>query len=692
MATDKNKSIPAADKYRLADLVDLPLIQKMVDAHYRAAGMPMGIIDALDGSILVGAGWQEICVKFHRANPASRRRCEESDNYMKDHLAKGKTCAYKCANGLWDIGIPIIVADRHLATMFLGQFFYEGEAPDREFFKRQAREFGYATDDYLAALDKIPAFNREKVEYILAYNNALAGFISDIAEHATERKRIEKERLANLRFLESIDRVNRAVQGTDNPEKIMSDVLETMLSIFGSDRAWLLYPCDPGAPSWRVPMERTRPEYPGAQKTGIEVPLDPDIADIFRTMLAADGPVTFGRGAKLPMMEEITKRFQVQSQIVMTLYPGVDKPWLLGMHQCSYPRAWTKEEENIFQEIGRRLGFVLTNLLMFRNLRESETKYRRIVDTANEGIWMIGEDLKTTFVNKRMAELIGYRAEEMAGLPMADFMFEEDRPEHFKTIENRRRGISENYERRLRRKDGQPVWAMVSASPVFDDGNHFKGSFAMFTDITERKHIQEELQNSYAKLQRSFGGIINAITMIVETRDPYTAGHQRRVSLLAAAIAKELGISDEMTHNISVGAALHDIGKIYVPAEILSKPTAISPLERDIIRLHPQGGYDILKNIEFPSSVAQIALQHQERIDGSGYPRGLSGNDILFEVKIVSVADVVEAMTFNRPYRGAIGKEKALAEIVKGKGILYEPAAVDACIKLFQENNFSFKE
>ena len=170
--------------YRLSDLLDLTIIQKMADAHYLAAGMPIGIIDAIDGSILVGSGWQDICVKFHRANPVSLQRCRESDNYIKGRLVEGEACHYKCKNGLWDIGMPIVVAGRHLATMFLGQFFYKGEAPDREYFIQLAHQFGFDVDDYLAALDRVPVFSREKVGYILDYDKALVSFIADLAEHA----------------------------------------------------------------------------------------------------------------------------------------------------------------------------------------------------------------------------------------------------------------------------------------------------------------------------------------------------------------------------------------------------------------------------------------------------------------------------------------------------------------------------
>lgn len=168
--------------YRLSDLLDLTMIQKMADAHYRAAGMPIGVIDAMDGSIIVGSGWQDICVKFHRTNVVSRQRCRESDISITERLVPGEACRYKCKNGLWDIGLPIVVAGRHLATMFLGQFFCEGEVADREYFTRQALEFDFDVDDYLAAVDQVPVFSREKLDYILEYNKALVSFIADLAE------------------------------------------------------------------------------------------------------------------------------------------------------------------------------------------------------------------------------------------------------------------------------------------------------------------------------------------------------------------------------------------------------------------------------------------------------------------------------------------------------------------------------
>jgi PAS domain S-box-containing protein len=242
-------------EYRLAELLDMTLLQKMADAHYRAAGMPVGIIDAIDGSILVGAGWQDICVKFHRARPLSLQRCRESDNYIKAGLVEGEACRYKCANGLWDIGIPIVVSGRHLATMFLGQFFYEGETPDREFFIRQARQFDFAVEDYLAALDRVPVFSRDKVDYILEYDKALVRFIADLAENA--RGRIEADAIirASERKFHAVFEQAYQFLGVLSVEGRLLEVNRTALRQSGVAAADVL-----GRPFWETPWWAHSPD------------------------------------------------------------------------------------------------------------------------------------------------------------------------------------------------------------------------------------------------------------------------------------------------------------------------------------------------------------------------------------------------------------------------------------------------
>jgi len=185
--------------------------------------------------------------------------------------------------------------------------------------------------------------------------------------------------------------------------------------------------------------------------------------------------------------------------------------------------------------------------------------------------------------------------------------------------------------------------------------------------------------------------VIEALENAVEVRDPYTAGHQRRVADLGRAIAIQMDLSEDAIDGIKIGGILHDIGKIYVPTDILMKPRSLTPLEFDLIKLHPQVGYDVLKAIDFPWPVPKIILQNHERLDGSGYPQGLLADQILIEAKILGVADVVEAMASHRPYRPALGIDKALEEISQQQGVLYSTEVVKACLCLFRDQNYIFK-
>ncbi|MBU1399358.1 MAG: HD domain-containing phosphohydrolase [Pseudomonadota bacterium] len=208
---------------------------------------------------------------------------------------------------------------------------------------------------------------------------------------------------------------------------------------------------------------------------------------------------------------------------------------------------------------------------------------------------------------------------------------------------------------------------------------------------TKRKEAEEQLKENFERLKKSMSGIIQAIALTVETRDPYTSGHQIRVAKLAMMIAGEMNLSPDQTEGIKMAAEIHDIGKLSVPAEILSKPSKLSDIEFQLIKIHPDAGYKIIKDIEFSWPIAEIIVQHHERIDGSGYPKGLKGEEILLDARILAVADVVEAIASHRPYRPAYGIDIAIEEISKNKGILYDTDVVDACLKLFNEKGFMFE-
>ena len=203
--------------------------------------------------------------------------------------------------------------------------------------------------------------------------------------------------------------------------------------------------------------------------------------------------------------------------------------------------------------------------------------------------------------------------------------------------------------------------------------------------------IKAERDQAHGALGKTLLQTVEAVARVVEMRDPYTSGHQRRVADLASSIAAELGLDAHRIEGVRVGALLHDIGKIAVPTEILTRPGRLSDIEYGMIKGHPQAGHDILKDVSFPWPVREMILQHHERLDGSGYPHGLKGARIVLEARILAVADVVEAMTTHRPYRAGLGIDKALAEIEQGQGNLYDPAAVEACLRLFREKGFHWE-
>jgi HD-GYP domain-containing protein (c-di-GMP phosphodiesterase class II) len=217
-----------------------------------------------------------------------------------------------------------------------------------------------------------------------------------------------------------------------------------------------------------------------------------------------------------------------------------------------------------------------------------------------------------------------------------------------------------------------------------------RGYRGIHRDVTERRKAEEEVQRTYSKLESTVESVIQAIALTVEMRDHYTAGHQQRVKQLACAIAREMQLPNDQIQVIGVAGLLHDLGKIFVPVEILTKPGNLTEIEFAIIKTHPQSAYDVLAGIEFPWPIAEVVFQHHERMNGSGYPVGLQGVEITSEARILAVADVVEAMTFHRAYRPALGLEAALREIVRKKESLYDSRVVEACLEVFLDRGFAW--
>jgi putative nucleotidyltransferase with HDIG domain/PAS domain S-box-containing protein len=284
--------------------------------------------------------------------------------------------------------------------------------------------------------------------------------------------------------------------------------------------------------------------------------------------------------------------------------------------------------------------------------------------------------------------MLGYEREDLLGQPFASACLYSkpdgrsvpppERAFHATLRDGRRRDGTGIYHR----PDGEGFPVQCTCSAI-TEGEQITGAVITFRDITERVE-------AHAAMRRAFEGSVNALANTVEARDPYTSGHQLRVAMLACTIAQEMGLPRERIEVLRIAGGLHDIGKIRIPAEILSKPTRLLDIEFDFIKIHPQVGYDIIRTVEFPGQVAEIVLQHHERMDGSGYPQGLQGGELLLESRILSVADVVEAMVSHRPYRPGLGVEKALDEITSNRGVRYDAGAVEACVNLFTKKDFKF--
>ena len=320
--------------------------------------------------------------------------------------------------------------------------------------------------------------------------------------------------------------------------------------------------------------------------------------------------------------------------------------------------------------------------------KQAEELFKKLFTDSPNAIFII-QNGKFKLINPQFVRESGFSEEELLNKDSFKLVYPDDKEMVREiVIKNLKEGLSSPFEYRIIRKSGEVRWALQVVTSTTHQGE--RAVLGNFKDITEIRQVQKELQQSYEKLQKTMEGTINIVAKIVETRDPYTAGHQLKVSKLATAIAREMKLPPDKIEGIRIASLVHDIGKISIPAEILSKPIKLNEIEYSLIKDHSQIGYDILKSIDFPWPVAKIVLQHHEKINGSGYPQGLKGDEILLEARIMGVADVVEAMSSHRPYRPALGIDKALEEISWNKGILYDPEVVGTCLELFKEKDFKF--
>ncbi len=348
-------------------------------------------------------------------------------------------------------------------------------------------------------------------------------------------------------------------------------------------------------------------------------------------------------------------------------------------------RAVTDAEKNVLCYEGT-LEDITPRKTAEEELRKSEEKYRNIFENAVMGIYLVTPGGRFLSANPILASIHGYDSPEEMIDSVADvsqlYVDPSRRTELKRMMEEQ--GFVKDFEIIMRRKDGSLHWVSNTAHAIRDkQGNslYYEGTIE---DITSRKLAEESVR----QLKQTLLGILHALSQSIEIREPGIAGHHRRVSRLANTIARAMNLGEDIMESIRMAGLVHDIGDMSIPSEILSKPGRLSELEYSFIKLHPRSGYDILKETGLPYPVAEIVLQHHERMNGSGYPQNLKGKDILLEARIIGVAEAVEAMSSSRPYRPALGIDAALDEILKKKGTLYDAQVVETCLTLFKTKKF----
>jgi PAS domain S-box-containing protein/putative nucleotidyltransferase with HDIG domain len=352
----------------------------------------------------------------------------------------------------------------------------------------------------------------------------------------------------------------------------------------------------------------------------------------------------------------------------------------------------------LIEEDDRQLLIANTHDITERNmteekLLESEEKYRTILEDMEDVYFEVDIKGNIAFVNPSSCKKSGYAEEELLGMSFKQIsapdvieMVMHYFGEIFQTGKTGKPFIWN-----LKKKSGEQGIFELVVSLIRDKQGKPTGFRGIGRDITERKKAEEQLQQTLGILRKSIGVTIQVMVSAIEVRDPYTAGHQKRVADLARSIATEMGLNKDKIEGIRMAGSIHDIGKLAIPSEILAKPTKLTNIEFSLIKEHSQSGYEMLKDVESPWPLAQIVYQHHERINGSGYPQKLKGDEIIIEARIMAVADVVEAMASHRPYRPGLGLDAALEEIEKNKGVTYDDAVADACLRLFREKGYQLQ-
>ncbi|MBM3146674.1 MAG: PAS domain-containing protein [Actinobacteria bacterium] len=508
----------------------------------------------------------------------------------------------------------------------------------------------------------------------------------------TDRKRAEEELRESERRLTLRTRIAEAFL-VESGDSAFSAALDVVLDVMDSAVGLLGYLDEEGA--LVVPSMRPRPDGAcGGETDGgvLRLPLHTCSDTVWSQALSSGAPQTLESPAGLP-----AGHVPVRHALVVPIVYGGESIGVLIV--ANKDGRYTAADSALLQEVCSHTAPILQARLQRMRAEAAEVQAREDVSLAlaggELGMYHSHTQEDRSIADDRYLAMLGYAPGEIAIPPSA--LRENVHPDDLDDVNKRwrpvLRGETDSYELeyRMRCKDGSYRWILDrgrvgrrghDGSVLRTDGTHL--------DITDRKQAEQELSDTAERLRRTVAGVATAMGALVEMRDPYTAGHERRVAHLAALIARRLGWPEADIETLELAAEVHDVGKIAVPAEILARPGRLQPTEWAIIQTHPQVGHDILAAVEFDAPIADIVLQHHERLDGSGYPHGLTDGQILPAARVLAVADVVEAMASHRPYRPALGIQPALEEIRDGAGGRFQRDVVDACVQVVAQPHFSF--
>jgi PAS domain S-box-containing protein len=511
---------------------------------------------------------------------------------------------------------------------------------------------------------------------------ATHGFFRDI----TERKRVENEIQRNYDTQDALNFLLRRSLEKIPLEEMLKQALDLVLSI-----PWLALEAKGG-----IFLVEDDPEV-------LVMKAQNNLEEPIRMMCARVpfGKCLCGRAAsmqKIQFRDHLDERHEIGYE-GMRSHGHYCAPILFAGRTIGVINLYIREghhqdqkEEEFLTAITNTIAGIIERKRAEEALQEGQRQQKALLDNIPDIAWLKDKESRFIAANEPFGKACGFEPEDLVGKTDLD-IWPRDLAERYSADDKEvmESGKRKQVEEPLTDSEGKSLWIETIKTPIYDEQGNVVGTAGIARDITERKKAEESLKDTLESLRKALGTTIQVMVSAIEVRDPYTAGHQLRSADLARAIATEMGLSQDTIEAIRMAGPIHDIGKLSIPAEILSKPTKLTNIEFSLIKEHARTGYEMLKNVESPWPLAEIVYQHHERMDGSGYPRNLKGNEILMEARIMAVADVVESMASHRPYRPALGLNAALAEIEKNKGTLYDADAVDACLRLFREKGFKLE-